>query len=271
MTVKSVVRGILAIVTMSACYAAESIAHEIVGVTSYFACQSMQARAFLRSPNPGPGNQDFPLVVLDSTGAATGEQIVVLSLENASSLAALVTAVGFAWPGESGGFQLVQLHSTYNELTTNNGGVRTGTIGPDDYTVLPSLVIAPAQGGVELSIRENVRGIPGFPHTTLDFAIVTDDTFSGGRPDAGLATDATRHVIAFKGRLPVAAGSADIEGLLNDAHVRFRRVGPDGEGAETGIWRMLLPAVTCSGLSPAAQNDAGGRTQDRREADGTSR
>jgi hypothetical protein len=98
---------------------------------------------------------------------------------------------------------------------------------------------------VEFSVRLSVRGVPGFPHTSLDFALVTGNTFSGGEPEAGLANDNTRHQIAFKTTLPNGSGLPLIETLLNDSYVRFRHVGLDAEGSETGIWRNLLPAVSC--------------------------
>ena len=246
MTIKSAIHATIGVVFIGLWGGGDSLAHEVVGVQSYYTCRPTLARAFLRSPNPGAGNQDYPLAVLDASGNPTGEHIVVISVQNSSDFDARVTAVGFAWPEAAGAFELVRLHRRYNELTTNNAGVRAGTIGPNDYTVVPSFVITQSPGDVELSVRQDVHGVPGFPHTTLAFALVTGNTFSGGQPGAGLAPDAVRHELAFKGVLPTGVtGLLDIEGLLNDSYVRFRQVGWDGEGSETGIWRNLLPPVSC--------------------------
>jgi hypothetical protein len=222
------------------------LAHEINGVQSYYACQPTRARAFLRSPNPGAGNQDYPLVVLDRAGNPTGERIVVITVQNASDLDARLTAVGFAWAGAAGTFELVELFRSYNQLTTNVGGVRTGTIGPNDYAVVPSTVISQSHGLVEFSVRQDVQGIPLFPLTRLNVALVTGLTFAGGQPAGGLASDGVRHVIAIKGFLPPPAqGVPDIEGLLNFSYVRFRQIGLFGDEADTGIWRELLPSISC--------------------------
>lgn len=223
--------------------AGDSLAHEIVGVTSYSACRRTQATAFLRSPNPGALNQDHPLQVVDAAGTPTGEHIVVLSVQNASDFDARVTAMGFAWGGQAGGFELVELFRTYNQLTINNGGVRRGTIGPLDYRVVPSVTI-PQSPSVVLSIRHGIHGVPAFPHTSLTMALVTGNTFAGGEPRAGLGNDGLRHVIAFKGILP-AGGADHIETLLDDSYVRFRQVGVDGEGSETGILLKHLPSISC--------------------------
>lgn len=245
MTIKTAIPTALCVASIGLWTGGESLAHEVVGVPSFHACQPSRARAFLRSPNPGAGNRDYPLAVLDAAGTPTGEHVVVISVQNSSEFDARVTAVGFAWPG-AGAFELVQPYRAYNDLTINNAGVRTGTIGPNDYAVASSLLIGQPHGDVELSVRHDVHGVPGFPHTTLNFALVTGQTFAGGRPAYGLATDTVRHVIAFKGVLPAGGiGSRDIEGLLDDAYVRFRQVGAPGEGSETGIWRNLLPPVSC--------------------------
>ena len=225
--------------------ASETLAHEIVGVQSYYACHRTQADAFIRSPNPGSANHDYPLVVLDALGRPTGEHIVVITMQNSSDFDARVTSLGFAWAGESHDFELVQLARSYNQLTTSVGGVRSGTIGPSDYTVLRSVVGPSSLGDVEFSIRNDVHGVPGFPHTTLDFALVTGNTFSGGKPTDGLAKDGVRHEIAFKGAFPVAVAAAHIEELLNDAYLRFRSVGPTGDESDTGIFVNLLPRVSC--------------------------
>jgi hypothetical protein len=223
----------------------QAAAHEIVGVQSYNRCQPTLARAFLRSPNPGTGNRDYPLVVIDASGDPTGEYVVVMTLQNQSDFDARATAVGFAWPEPASRFDLIQLYRPYNELTTNTNGTRTGAIGPNDYAVVPSFTISQSQNDMAFSTDRNVHGVPGFPHTVLSFALVTGRTFSGGNPNEGLASDAVRHQIAFKGMLSTGAGLPQIEDLLNDAYVRFRRVGVDGEGSETGIWRNLLPPISC--------------------------
>lgn len=68
----------------------------------------------------------------------------------------------------------------------------------------------------------------------------------GGQPADGLASDLVRHVIAIKGILPPSAqGVPDIEELLNFSYVRFRQVGLFGDEADTGIWRELLPSISC--------------------------
>lgn len=222
----------------------QSAAHEIVGVQSYYRCQPTLARAFIRSPNPGSTNHDYPLVVVDANGRPTGEYMVVITLQNQSDFDARVTAVGFDWP-EGAGFELVQLFRSYNQLTTNNNGTRTGVVGPNDYAAIPSLTIPQAQGDVALSIREDTVGVPGFARTALSVALVTGNTFAGGRPGDGLAVDGDRHQVAFKGVLPAATGLSPIETLLDDAYVRFRQVGLDGDGSETGVLRTLLPSVSC--------------------------
>ena len=94
MTVKSTVGALSAVALVVSSTAGPASAHEIVGVQSYYTCQFTQARAFLRSPNPGSTNQDFPLVVVDAAGQPTGEEIVVITVENASTLDGRVTAVG---------------------------------------------------------------------------------------------------------------------------------------------------------------------------------
>ena len=254
MTVRPIVRAALAIGCLVLSTAAPSFAHELVGVQSYQGCQLTQARAFLRSPNPGTGRQDFPLVVLNSAGNPTGEFLIVITVQNSSDFDARVTALGFDWPGNAGKFELVQLHRTYNALTTDNAGVRTGTIRPEDYTVVPSIAVTQAQGDVQFALRDNVRGVPGFPGASLDVALVTGNTFSGGKPSDGLATDAFRYQLAFKGVLPAGSRDDDIEVLLNDSFVRFRNVGPVGDGSETGIWRNLLAPLSC--LTPTSTSPA---------------
>ena len=244
MNFKSVLQTTFGMALILLSGSAESLAHEVLGVQSHYSCQPTLARAFLRSPNPGAGNRDYPLVVIDAVGNPTGEYIVVITLDNQSEFDARMTAVGFAWP-EASGFELVQLSRPYNNLTTNDNGTRTGTIGPSDYAVAPSFTISQPQGEVEFSIRENVHGVPGFPQTVLSFALVTGNTFSGGKPDEGLANDRSRHQIAIKGVLPTVTGLPQIEELLNAAYVRFRQVGWNGEGSDVGIWRNLLPPVAC--------------------------
>ncbi len=243
MTVKSTVGALSAVALVVSSTAGPASAHEIVGVQSYYTCQFTQARAFLRSPNPGSTNQDFPLVVVDAAGQPTGEEIVVITVENASTFDGRVTAVGFAWGPDATGFELVQLNRTYNDLTTSIGGVRRGTIGPADYAEVASVNFSQAQGTVAFRIRQDVNGVPGFPHTWLSAAMVTGNTFSGGRPSDGLANDGTRHVVAIKGVVPAGV---NIEQLLNDAYVRFRQVGLNEDGSETGVYRVSLPPVQCS-------------------------
>lgn len=232
-------------------------AHEVQGVQSYYACQRDEAVAFLRSPNPGASNRDFPLAVVDESGNPTGEHIVVITLENASAFDARVTSAGFAW-GSAGPFKLVEMHHGYNQLTNAqvvvvNGRpitVRTGAIGPASYDAVSSVAMGPSQADVTFSISNGIHGVPGFPHTVLSFALVTGETFPGGKSTAGLATDKIRHQIAFKGVLPRRAPPddqtlLDIEELLNHVYVRFRQVAPNGIRSETGIWRNLLPAIPC--------------------------
>jgi hypothetical protein len=243
MTVKSTVQAIALVALGITSMGRPALAHEIVGVQSYYSCQLTQARAFLRSPNPGATNQDFPLVVLDAAGQPTGERIVVLTVENASIFDGRVTAAGFAWGPDAAGFELVGLNRSYNALTTNIGGIRTGTIGPADYAGVASVEINQPQGVVEFAMGEDIAGVPEFPHTRLSAAIVTGGSFSGGRPGDGLATDGVRHLIAVKGVVPAGV---NIEQLLNDAYVRFRQIGVDGDGADTGVYRNLLPSVPCS-------------------------
>lgn len=245
MTIKSVLYASLGVAFVAWSAGHEALAHEITGVQSYYACHASQATAFVRSPNPGSGNQDYPLVVLDERGRPTGEHIVVITLQNSSDFDARVTSLGFAWTGESGDFQLVQLGRTYNQLTNSTAGGRRGSAGPADYTVMRSIVSPSPIGDVEFAIRNDVHGVPGFPHTTLDFALVTGQTFSGGKPSDGLANDRLRHEIAFKGVLPKTVAASHIEDLLNDAYVRFRLVGSTGDGSDTGIFKSQLPPISC--------------------------
>jgi len=248
MEVRFFIQRLLAVSLVVSVAAATAAGHEIVGVQSYYTCQANLARAFLRSPNPGAGNVDYPLVVVDAGGNPTGEDIMVMTIQNASSFDARVTSIGFDFPGDLGGYEFVQLHKSYNDLTTNAGGVRTGTAGPGDYTELESVSIGQSHGDVRFSIREDIHGVPGFPHTGLDFALATGKTFAGGRPGEGLATDSIRHLVAVKGFLPADPDTGsllEIEGLLNSSYVRFRQVGPNGDDNETGIWRNLLPPISC--------------------------
>lgn len=242
MTIKSTVLALSAIAVAIASTGRPLLAHEIIGVQSYYTCQLAQARAFLRSPNPGAANQDFPLTVIDAGGQPTGEQIVVFTLENASTFDGRVTAVGFAWGPDAAGLELVRLNRAYNDLTTSVGGIRRGTIGPADYAPVASVGFSQPQGIVEFTVRQDVNGVPGFPHTRLSAAIVTGKTFSGGQPSDGLATDSIRHLVAMKGVVPAGL---HIEQLLNDAYVRFRQVGANEDGSETGVYRNLLPPILC--------------------------
>jgi hypothetical protein len=248
------IKGILCITGVSSLVfglAAAPRAHEVRGVQSSYACKRDEAVAFLRSPNPGADNRDFPLEVVDLFGNPTGEHIVVISLQNSSAFDARVTAVGFAW-GTTRPFKLVELHRGYNEFATSQVVVvgnrkitmRTGTIGPVDHDVVPSVTMAPSQPNVSFSMSGPVHGVPDFPHTFLSFALVTGQTFPGGKPDAGLDADGIRHQIAFRGVVPRRADDQtlpDIEELLNHVYVRFRQVGPAGAGSDTGIWNSLLP------------------------------
>ena len=97
MVTRRVVRVVFALALIVS-FSRLTAAHEIVGVQSYYRCQLTQARAFIRSPNPGPTNHDYPLVVVDGNGQPTGEYLVVMTLQNQSDFDARVTAVGFAWP-----------------------------------------------------------------------------------------------------------------------------------------------------------------------------
>ena len=248
MEARFLIQRLLAVSLVVSVAAVTAAGHEIVGVQSYYTCQANFARAFLRSPSPGAGNVDYPLVVVDAGGNPTGEHLMVMTIQNASSFDARVTAIGFSFPGDLEGYELVQLHKSYNDLTTNAGGVRTGTAGPGDYTELESVSIRQSHGDVQFSIREDIHGVPGFPHTGLDFALVTGKTFAGGKPGEGLAADSIRHLVATKGFLPVDPDTGnllEIEGLLNYSYARFRQVGPSGDGNETGVWRNLLPPISC--------------------------
>ena len=169
-----------------------------------------QATARLSSPNPAPV-VDLPIQI-----PGTKLSIVSFKVQNTSAFGASITAVGFDFPGEFSGFELVDPAS----VDPNN---------PAGHVTLQSYL--------NFTIQNETGPVPGFECATLDFALVTRTNFKKGRPEAGLAPSNTTTTFCVKGPFPKGLS---IEEILNYSFVRFEKVGPDGVESDVGIWEKLL-------------------------------
>ena len=137
----------------------------------------------------------------------TGVSVVCFDVQNRSPYNALITAVGLELPGEFGEYNLV-------------------------YSESPAF-----------HLESDVSLVPYYPERTLDFAFLTGPRFNsdGGKKGLPPVVQPSNEYTTFcaAGQLP--AGMS-IENLLNFVWVRFRRVGPEGNLSDIGIWeRAPIP------------------------------
>jgi len=179
-------------------------AHNIKGVDN---CRLATAR--LSSPTAA---LDMPVPI-----PGTNLSVVCFKVQNTSPYDARITAIGLDVPGELRGFALID-PASFNPAD------------PANHVTVESYL--------NFTLEDQVSHVPGFPGLKLDFALLTGNTFGGGRPKAGLASGQTTTTFCVKGPFPAGLS---IEQLLNYSFVRFQRVGPDGESGDVGIWERLLP------------------------------
>ena len=124
---------------------------------------------------------------------------VCFKVRNTSPFDSRVTAIGFDLPGDLTGFTLA----------------------------------SPADSGFE--VIEQVANVPQLHHVTLDFALVTGETFGGGDPHAGLAFSTTPTTFCVSGPFPEGM---PIERILDRGVVRVQSVGPSGELGDVAVWNQ---------------------------------
>ncbi len=181
-----------------------SYGHTIRGINN-----RTEATARLMSPNPA--TVDLPIKI-----PGTNLSIVCFKAQNTSPFDARITAIGFDFPGDFSGFELVDPASV-------------DPTNPASHVTLQSYL--------NFSIENQAGPLPGFGCATLDFALQTGRNFKKGDPDAGLAPSSTATTFCVKGPFPQGLS---IEEILNYSFVRFQRVGPDGGESDVGIWEKLL-------------------------------
>jgi hypothetical protein len=169
-----------------------------------------QAIARLMSLNPAPV-VDSPIQI-----PGTNLSIVCFRAQNTSPFNARITAIGFDFPGDFSGFELVDPASV-------------DEANPAAHVTLQSYL--------NFSIENRTGPLPGFQCATLDFALQTGRNFKKGDPGVGLAPSTTTTTFCVKGPFP---RGLSIEEILNYSFVRFQNVGPDGEESDVGIWEKLL-------------------------------
>ncbi|MFN2513925.1 MAG: hypothetical protein ABR568_21225, partial [Pyrinomonadaceae bacterium] len=131
-----------------------------------------------------------PTAAADRPVPIEGTELAVacFNVRNTSPYGAKITAVGLDLPGDRTGFALV---------------VPTDT---------------------EFRLENEVAHVPDFPHTILDFALLTGKTFPGGNPHDGLVPSPTPTKFCVSGPFPRDADGhfTPIETLLNYSFVRFK-------------------------------------------------
>ena len=160
------------------------------------------ATARLTSPNASLVDRPVPV-------PGTGLSVACFNVRNTSpdtSPEARITAIGFDLPGEPTGFTLVS---------------------PTDS---------------DFALDSEVGNVPFFPGVTLDFALLTHKTFASGNPHLGLARSDSPVQVCVSGPFPSDPDGrlTPIETLLNYSYVRFKKVGPEGELDDVGIWESRL-------------------------------
>jgi hypothetical protein len=168
-----------------------------------------QATARLMSPNPAP-TVDFPIQI-----PGTNLSIVCFKVQNTSPFDARITSIGFDFPGEFSGFELVD----------------PASVDPAN----PSAHVT-VQSYLNFSIENQTGPLPGFQCATLDFALQTGRNFKRGDSEEGLAPSSSTVTFCVKGPFP---RGLSIEEILNYSFVRFQKVGPAGEESDVGIWEKL--------------------------------
>ena len=162
----------------------------------------------VKYPTLATARLSSPTTAVDRPVPIAGTELAVacFNVRNTSPYEAKITAVGFDLPGDLAGFALVS---------------------PTDS---------------EFRLENEVAHVPDFPHTILDFALLTGKTFPGGNPHDGLAPSATPTKFCVSGPFPRDADGqfTQIETLLNYSFVRFKQVGPDSSLDDVGIWERLL-------------------------------
>ena len=194
----------LSVLAVGLCLSLTIGAHTIRGVND---CRLATAR--LSSPTTAV---DMPVPI-----PGTNLSIVCFKVQNTSPYDARITAIGFNLPGELRGFALID-PASFNPAD------------PADHVTVESYL--------NFTLEDQLGHVPGFPGVKLDYALLTGNTFGGGRPKAGLAPSQTTTTFCVKGPFPAGLS---IEQLLNYSFVRFQRVGADGEQGDVGIWERLLP------------------------------
>jgi hypothetical protein len=84
-----------------------------------------------------------------------------------------------------------------------------------------------------LTLHENIEQVPGFPAVSLDFALTTGNSFTGGRPRLGLPPSTTPTTVCVSGPFDP---SLPIETLLNGVFVRFESGDPTNPATDIGVW-----------------------------------
>jgi hypothetical protein len=155
---------------------------------------------------------------VDSPIPIPGSQlsIVCFKVQNTSPFDARITAIGFGFPGDFSGFELVDPASVDQ---TN----------PSAHVTLQSYQ--------NFSIENETGPVPGFECANLDFALQIGKNFKNGNADDGLAPSLTATTFCVKGPFPKGLS---VEEILNYSFVRFRKVGPNGTENDIGIWEKLF-------------------------------
>lgn len=188
------------------------IGFKMLALASLYVATALTAEAHnikgINYPTLATARLSSPTTAADRPAPIEGTELAVacFNVRNTSPYQAKITAFGLDLPGDLTGFAL---------------------ISPTD---------------TEFRLENEVAHVPYFPHTILDFALLTGRTFPSGNPHDGLAPSATPTRFCVSGPFPRDADGqfTPIETLLNYSYVRFKQVGPDGALDDVGIWEQLL-------------------------------
>ena len=172
----------------------------------------------MNNPTQATARLSSPTTAVDSPIPVPGTalSIVCFNVQNTSAFDARITAIGFDFPGDFGGFVLVD----------------PASVDPANPAAHVTI-----QDYLNFSIENETGPLPGFGCATLDFALQTGKNFKKGNPDAGLARSPTTTTFCVKGPFPKGL---TVEEILNYSFVRFERVGADGTASDVGIWEKLF-------------------------------
>ena len=172
----------------------------------------------MSNPTLATARLSSPTTAIDSPIQIPGTNlsIVCFKVQNTSLFDARISSIGFDFPGDFSGFELVNPTS----VDASN----------------PSAYVS-VQSYLNYSIENQAGPLPGFSCANLDFALQTGKNFKKGNLDLGLAPSTTTTTFCVKGPFP---RGLTIEEILNYVFVRFQKVGPDGEESDVGIWEKLF-------------------------------